>query len=144
MLSNHMIHIILRATPSAAGPFWFLGLPFRRLGASILTFWETILSAGAHPGGPFWHLRTTLGDRGSSKMDSRWCFTGFYSILGWCWDLCILTFRVQEAYIFLFGLVSRPSFYRLLNQNFNVWDFQIEVFAWKVLQKLTSHGNRFL
>ena len=45
--------IILRAMPSAAGPLWLLGLPFRGRGASILLFWETISAPREHPGGPF-------------------------------------------------------------------------------------------
>ena len=48
--SERLLPIILRATPSAAGPFWLLGVPSRRLGASILTFWETILAPRAPPG----------------------------------------------------------------------------------------------
>ena len=61
-----------RATLSAAGPFGLLGLSFRRLGASILTFWEPILAPRQHLGEPFWHLGTTLEDRGNIRMDSRW------------------------------------------------------------------------
>ena len=56
LFSDH----ILRATPSAAGPFWLPGLPFERLGVSILTFWGTILAPRAHPGEPFWRLGAKL------------------------------------------------------------------------------------
>ena len=35
---------------------------------------------------------------------------------------------------FVVGLVSRSLFYRCLNRNVDVWDFQIEVFAWNVLR----------
>ena len=38
---------------------------------------------------------------------------------------------------------SQVIFNRFLNRNFNVWDFQIEVFAKDVLQKSTFHINRF-
>ena len=44
---------------------------------------------------------------------------------------------------FVSGLVSRSSFYRFLTRNINAWDFQIKVFAWKVLHKSTFDGNRF-
>ena len=47
----------MRGTPSAAGPFCLLGLPFRGLGASILTFWETIVAPREHPRGPFLAFR---------------------------------------------------------------------------------------
>ena len=40
----------LRATPSAAGPFLFLGLLFRGLSASILTFVDPILALREHLG----------------------------------------------------------------------------------------------
>ena len=81
---------------------------------------------------------------GSIKMDSRWSFTGIYLILEWFWDLCMLALWIQKKLnLFGFGLVSRTYFPWFPNRNFDAWDFQIEVFAWKVLQKLIFHGNRF-
>ena len=44
--------------------------------------------------------------------------------------------------VFFFGLVSRSYFYRFLNRQFNVRDFQIVVFALKVLQKCFSGKSR--
>ena len=44
---------------------------------------------------------------------------------------------------FVFGLASRSFFYRFLTRNFNVWDFQIKMFASNALQKSTFDGNRF-
>ena len=49
-----VVHIY-GTTPFANGPFISLRLPF------------------GHPGGPFWHLVSTLGD---SRMDTRWSGTG--------------------------------------------------------------------
>ena len=78
---------ILRATPSAASPFWLPGVAIRGLGASILTFWETILAPREHPGLPFWHLGTTLEDRGAAGW-TRDCglqgFTRFGGDFGTC------------------------------------------------------------
>ena len=45
------------------------------------------------------------------------------------------------------GAISAPRANpggQFLTRNFNVWDFQIKVFALKVLQKWTFDGNRFL
>ena len=43
----------------------------------------------------------------------------------------------------LFKLVPKSFLYRFLTRDFDVWDFQNVVSAWKVLQKPTFHGNRF-
>ena len=43
----------------------------------------------------------------------------------------------------LFGACFQAIFYRFLNRHFNVWDFQPEVFAWKVLQKSTFSQKSF-
>ena len=66
LVSNmaHLLFFILRATPSAAGPFWLLGVAI--LGAWCLHFdilgdrfgtsstpWGAILARWAHPGGPW-------------------------------------------------------------------------------------------
>ena len=39
--------------------------------------WVAILESREHLGKPFWYLRTTLEDHGSSKMDARLQITGF-------------------------------------------------------------------
>ena len=44
-----------------SGSFWLLGLAFRGLGASILTFWDIILAPRAHPGGAILALRDHPG-----------------------------------------------------------------------------------
>ncbi len=45
-------------------------------------------------------------------------------------------FGVQHFSKFVFvWLVYRSSFYRVLHRHFDVWDFQIVVFAWNVLRK---------
>ena len=41
-------------------PFVFSGLPFEGLGASLLTFWEPILTHRGDLGTPFWHLGISL------------------------------------------------------------------------------------
>ncbi len=43
-----------------------------------------------------------------------------------------------------FGRASRALLYRFLKRHFNSRDSKFEVFAWKVLQTSTFHGNRFL
>ena len=71
--------------------------------------------------------------------------TWFSLILGWFWNLLMLTFWLQDAWhVTFFGRASRTLFYRFLNRNFNSRDSKIEVFAWMVLQKSTFHQNRFL
>ena len=73
---------ILRATPSAAGPLWFLGIAIWEpwcLLVGILeaglapsgALWVAILASREHLGRQFWHLGTSLEDHGSSRMDSR-------------------------------------------------------------------------
>ena len=46
--------------------------------------------------------------------------------------------------MFLLLLVSRSSFYRFLNRNFDAFDFQIKVFAGKVLQQTFFLWKSFL
>ena len=36
-------------------------MPFGKLGAFFLTFWDSIFATREHLGGPFWHLGSTLG-----------------------------------------------------------------------------------
>ena len=43
---------------------------------------------------------------------------------------------------FYFGLVPRSFVFRFLTRSLDVSNFQIVVFGLKVLQKITSHGNR--
>ena len=68
-------------------------------------------------------------------------FFDFGFILG----LVCMSFLIsRKLHISYFdGLVSRSYFYRFLNRNVDAWDFQVEVFARKVLHKSTFHGNRF-
>ena len=42
-----------------------------------------------------------------------------------------------------FKFVSTIFLWRFLTRVFDVWDFQIVVFAWKVLRKSFFRGNRF-
>ena len=44
----------------------------------------------------------------------------------------------------LFRACFQFIFHRFLNRNFDVWEFQIKVFAGKVLHIFFIHGNRFL
>ena len=73
---------ILRATPSAASPFWLLGLPFGMLGVSILTFWGTVLAPRAHLGGPFGHLVATLDDHMEFQHFQMENLIHYWDILG--------------------------------------------------------------
>ena len=121
--------------PLLASEVVFLGF-----GVSILIFWGNVLAPRAHPKEPFWYLGTTLRDRGSSRMDSRWYFKGFYSILIWSWDLCILISWVQNLCLF-WGLfpghlpISKSIFRRL---GFPSHDLRMEGIA-----KTVFHGNHF-
>ena len=108
--------IILRATPSAAGPFFFVPFGFAgsrfwgHLGASVPPFWhsgshfgisgapwEAILVPPEHLGKPCWHLGTTLEDHGSSMMHTKLQITGFWSILEWFLDLFMSAFQAQNT-----------------------------------------------
>ena len=131
-----ILNNILSATPSAAGPFWLLGLSFGRLGVSIFTFWGTILASREHPGKPFWHLRTSLGDCGSSRMDSRWSFTRFYLIFGVILGpVCINLWnsRTFKCRFFCSGLFPGHLFIDLPNRGFRM----------ESITKSICHGNSF-
>ena len=136
---------------------FFPRMPFGELGAFFSTFRNPIFATREHLGRLFWHLGSTLG--------------GHFSISGAPWeamlaprahpgglvnDRIFVDFGVISglAYFsfsgskcleirFIFKLVSRLSFYRFLTRIFDVWDFQIAVFEWKVLQKSAS-GAAFL
>ena len=71
-----------RETPTwALTSFWLLEVAI--WGAWCLHFdmLATILAPWEHPGVPFWHLGTTLGDHESSRMDTKWSGARFSSIL---------------------------------------------------------------
>ena len=121
---------ILRATPSAAGPFWLLGLPFGMLGVSISTFWGTHFGTSSASwgdrfgtSGPPWR---TMGAGGWTR-DFIW----FYMILGWLRDLWRLAFWVQKpenvlffqaCFQIIFLSISESKFQRLglSNQGFRM------------------------
>ena len=63
LVLQHRGIIILKATPSAAGPL----APAAAI--SILASWGTILDPREHAGGPFWHLGATLEDHGGDFWD---------------------------------------------------------------------------
>ena len=103
--------LILRATPSAAGPCWLLGVAIWGAWCFRFDILGDHFSTSGAPWEPFWHLGTALKDHGSARMDTRWSRTGFSLILKWFWDLCIFVFWIQEARNFIFfGLVSRSLF----------------------------------
>ena len=109
-------------TPSAAGPFSSSRLPFCGLGASILAPWGTILAPREHPGEPFWHLRTTLEDHGSSRMGARWSGTGFSLISHWFWDLILKVVLTPGLEIpICFRACLQLIFYRFLNRHLHAW-----------------------
>ena len=126
LLINGIIRLLngitLRATPSAAGPSCLLGvaswaarcLHFDILGGHFSTSgapWGTILAPRDHAGGP-WEQQDGV------EMVVYRILLDFRGDFGTC----------------LFGLVSRSFFYRFLNRHFDAWDFQIEIFAVRVLQ----------
>ena len=73
-----------------------------------------------HPGGP-WEQQD-----GVEVVNSKILFD-----VGMIWGVVYVSFGVSFVY-------------RFLNRNFDVWDFQIEVLLWKVLQKMAFHENCFL
>ena len=89
--------INLRATPSAAGPFWLLGVAIWGLGAFFLALWGTFCHLGSTPGdGRFWHLGTSLGPW--EQQDGHEVVRNMICIdLGVILDPCILAFGLQEA-----------------------------------------------
>ena len=107
-----------------------LGGHFDTLGAP----WEAILAPRDYPGGP-WEQQD-----GFEVVNNRICVD-----LGVMIGRVYAVFRDKNAYKsrFCFELVSRSFFNGFLTQNVDVWDFQIVVFAWKVLHKLTFQGNHF-
>ena len=90
---------ILKATPSAASPFWFLGIAIWELCCFLFDILGTMLAPWGDLEWPFWRLgstleghfgTTTLEDHGSSRMDASLQITRCLSILGWFRDLfCI-------------------------------------------------------
>ena len=73
---------ILRATPSAAAPFWLPRLPFGRLRVSILTFRGAILAPRAPPGETFWRLGATLEDHMEFQHLQMENLVHYWDILG--------------------------------------------------------------
>ena len=93
-----------------------------------------MLAPRDHPGGP-WQQQDGL------EMVVYMLLFDFGVILGPVY-ISFLNSR-NLKFDFVFGLVSRSFFNRFLGQNFGTRDFQIEVFAYKILQKSTSPVNRF-
>ena len=83
-----------------------------------------------------------MGAAGWTREGSLQDFIRFGSAFGTC-VYSLFEFKKLKTSFSFFVLVSRSSFYSFLNRFFDTWDFQIEVFAWKVLQTVTFHGNRF-
>ena len=94
-------------------------LPFGGLGAFILAPRGTILAPREHPGGPFWHVGTTLEDHGNSRMDTRWSFTESCSIWTDFWTLFWKFFGHRGLkFQFVFGFVSRSLLIPLSDSKF--------------------------
>ena len=82
-----------------------------------------------------------MGAAGWARDGSPQDFIRFWGDFGTC---VFQFFDVKKLNIScFFGLVSRSFCYRFLNRHFDAWDFPVEVFAGKVLQKQIFHGNRF-
>ena len=130
--SGGCLSFISRATPSAAGPFWPLWvascrarcLHFEILGDHFSTLgapWGTILAPRGHPG-RLWEQQDGL-EAVNNKI-----FADLGMISG---PVCV-SFWISK-YLkmhFCSGVLPGCYFYRFLIRNFNVWDFQIKVFAW--------------
>ena len=90
-------------------------------GASILTFWETILAPRADPGGPFgtsgppWR---TMGAAGWSRAGSLLILFDFGMILRLVY-IRFLNSKTLKLCLFVSGLVSKSFRYGFLNRNFD-------------------------
>ena len=76
-----------------------------------------------HPGGPFWHIGSTLEHHGSSRMVSKWSGTVFSSMLERFRDhvlRALLTPRFNVS-TFCPGLFPGHFLHRLLTRNSNAW-----------------------
>ena len=81
------------------------------LGCLVPPFWQ--------PGGPFWHLGSTLEDHRSSRMDTRGAGTGFSLISGWFVDVFWKLFgHCGLKFQFCLGLVSRSLFVPTFESKF--------------------------
>ena len=141
-------------------------MPFGKLGAFFLTFRDHIFAPRDHLGEPFWHLWSTLGGHFGVSGAPWEAILALRDRPGRPWeqqdgnevannrilvDLGVISGPVYGSLWaskcfkihFMFRLVSRSFSYRFLIRIFEVWDFQIVVFAWKVLRNSTVHGNRF-
>ena len=96
--------IIVRATPSAAGP-WLLAVA---IWGTILASWGTFSAPREHPGGPFWHFGTSWRIKGATgQTRGGWLqdFIRFWDDFGtFVWEL--LGHRGSN-FLFFIGLVSR-------------------------------------
>ena len=131
--------------------FGISGFHFRIPGAP----WETILALREHLGEPFWHFGSTSGSHFGT-----WDYAGgpweqqeghevahhrVFVDLGMISGLVYVGFSGPKCfkYRFIFRFVSMLFVYRFLTRFFDVWDFQIVVFAWNLLHKSFFRGNRF-
>ena len=106
--------MILRATPSAAGPLCLLEIAIWGpwcilsdiLGATLARrkHLGEPFCISEHLGRPFWHLGTTLEENGSSRIDTKLQITGFVSILKRFRNLFMSVFGVQNVLKFVLFL----------------------------------------
>ena len=115
-------------------PFWHLGSTLGSHFGVSGARWDAMLAPRDHPGGP-WEQQDGHEVANNRIFVDLGVISGPVSCSFWC-SKCV-------KFHFIFRLVSRSSFYRFLTRIIDVWDFQIVVVAWKVLQNLTFHGSRF-
>ena len=76
----------------------------------------------------------TMGAAGWTRDGSLQDFEWFWGDFGTCVYELFEFKKLQTSFCFS-GLFFKSFLYRFLNRNFDVWDLQIEVFAWNVLQQ---------
>ena len=98
--------LILKATPSATHPCWFLGLPFRALGASFLTIWEIILAPQGAPWGAIFPFQGHSGGPWEQQDDreavNNWILRVLGVALGFVVHvkLLLLDFKMRKIILF--------------------------------------------
>ena len=102
------------------------------LGGLVPAFW--------HPGGPLWHLGSTLGDHGSSRMETRGSGIRFWTSFSRFRDPTLRAFWVRRAKNSIF-LSAFPGhlFYRILCRNPG---FRTRFSHGRYCKRLCSHRTR--
>ena len=149
---KHFVHFILRATPSAAGPFCFIGLLCRDLGVLVVCFcshftYHAFFSSDCHfgssvpsfwhSGTPFWHLGSTLGCRFDTSRAPRDAILAPRNHPGGPWEQQDGPEVANNRIFFDFGMIWGPVYISFWKQKC----FET-CFLFKLVSRSSSH--RFL